>query len=387
MIQVREIKQVKHRLSVHIHKKQIQERTLLKKHIAGRKYHAKHAYWSIPYTKDTLYKISQLFKGQYQLCFTINPDIPDTYNGPFYVHNTPHKKTQKKALTSSHKAEKHSLKYANALDALEQSLILKRYSYATIKSYKSHLKQFLYYYNPQKPSTLAMPEIKAFIFHKIKNERIAERTQNQLINALKYFYERVVGREKMFITIERPKVPKDLPNFLSLQEVERLIKCTHNLKHKAIIMTLYAGGLRLSDVLNLKISDIRSNEGYIRIQAGKGKKDRFTLLAPTLLHILRQYYKEYRPSFYLFEGQNGGKYSQRSVQNIIKQAVKKSGVHKATPHTLRHSFATHLVQNGTDIKFVKELLGHNSIKTTEIYLHVSRNNIKNINSPLEKLNL
>lgn len=377
MIEIREILAQPDRLSVHITQEQVSERTLLKKHIAGRLYQAAYGYWSIPYTKDTLNKIDDIFGKNYRLCFSIKPDIPDNYDGPFYLHKPKLQKTEQQV----------PLKYANAVDALEQSLVLKRYSYATIKSYKNHLKYFLYYYNNQKPSTLTIVQIKAYIYHRIKVDEIAERTQNQVINALKYFYENVVGRDKMFIEIDRPKVPKDLPHHLSPQEVKRLIEATDNLKHKAILMTIYAAGLRLGDVVNLKVSDVRSDENYLRIQQGKGKKDRTTLLSPTLLKTLRAYYKIYRPKYYLFEGQNGGQYSKRSVQSIVSSAVKKSGVNKATPHTLRHSFATHLVQNGTDIGFVKELLGHHSIKTTEIYLHLSQKDIKNINSPLEQLGL
>lgn len=279
------------------------------------------------------------------------------------------------------------LKYPKAMDAVEQDLILRRYSHATIKSYKHHLRQLFWFYNDKRPSTLTLEEIKAFLYHRVKNENIAERTQNQAINAIKYFYEKVLHREKMFIYLKRPKVPKDLPGYLSPEEVARLIKATKNLKHKAILMTIYAGGLRLSEVIHLKIEDIRSDQNHIRIQGAKGKKDRNTLLSSRLVEVLKTYFKAYRPRYYLFEGQTGGQYSARSIQNIMTRAVEKSGIRHATPHTLRHSFATHLVQNGTDITYVKDLLGHGSIKTTEIYLHLTRNELKKISSPLDKLNI
>ncbi len=249
------------------------------------------------------------------------------------------------------------------------------------------MRQLFWFYNDKRPSTLTIEEIKAFLHHKIKNEKIAERTQNQAINAIKYFYENVLHREKMFIYLKRPKVPKDLPGYLSPEEVCLLITSTDNLKHKAILMTIYAGGLRISEVINLKVEDIRSDQHHIRIQGGKGKKDRTTLLASRLLVILRKYVKQYRPSHYLFEGQTGGQYSARSIQNFMSKAVKNSGIRHATPHTLRHSFATHLVQNGTDITYVKDLLGHGSLKTTEIYLHISPKELRNISSPLDKLDI
>jgi len=207
----------------------------------------------------------------------------------------------------------------------------------------------------------------------LKYENAIEALEHQIINAIKYFYIHVIGRNDFEVKIDRPKLPKDLPHHLTLKEVKSLLDVTHNLKHKAIIATIYSAGLRLNELVNLKLSDINSDQNFIRIQHGKGKKDRYTLLAAKLLVLLRKYYKIYKPQFYLFEGQLGGKYSKRSVQNIITNAVQKSSIFKATTHTLRHS--------------LKELLGHSSIKTTEIYLHISQNDLKKINSPLQYLEI
>ncbi len=365
-------------LSVYIGPLEYKERELLKAEIEGRRWDPAKKHWVIPYTRDTLERIHQLFTGNYQLGFRIKRDLPTHYT-PVYARE-PIKKRRESTSKSN-----IPLRYQNAIEALEQDLILRRYSFATIKSYKQHLKQLFWYYNHRKPSTLTIAEIKAFLLHKIKNERMAERTQNQAINAFKYFYENIVGKEKMFIQIRRPRKPKDKPHYLTQNEVTRLISSVNNLKHKAILMTIYAAGLRLSDVVNLKLSDIRSDENHIRVQGGKGKKDRTTLLSSTLLKVLRAYYQQYTPKYYLFEGQTGGQYSKRSVQAIVTTAVQKSGISHATPHTLRHSFATHLVQNGTGITHVKELLGHGSIKTTEIYLHLSQNDLRNITSPLDNI--
>ena len=375
-IQIFEIKQQQNRLSVHILPNQERERELLKQNILGRKWDPNSKYWTIPYTRATLVQLTSIFDNQYQLNFKIRNDIPDSF--------TP---VQRSKPSKGYNLErlKKQLKYPQAIDALEQDLILKRYSYSTIKSYKHHLANFIWYYNEQKPSSLSIKEVKQYILHKIKTEKIAERTQNQMINALKYFYEKILNREKMFIDLGRPKIPKDKPDYLSPDEIKRLLDATTNLKHKTILMTIYSGGLRLSDVVNLRIQDIRSSENYIRVCSGKGKKDRTTLLSPKLLSLLRTYYKQYRPHYYLFEGQHGGQYNKRSVQHIMANAVKKSRVHHATVHTLRHSFATHLVQAGTAIAHVKELLGHGSIKTTEIYLHLSQNDLRKISSPLDKL--
>ena len=353
---------------------------MLKKEIPGRKWNVEAKYWTIPYTRDTLHKIDAVFKGKYHLEFKIRPDIPEVYEGPFYFPDSRRRKSGKPSTIEP-------IKYAKAIDATEQDLILRRYSYATIKSYKMHLRQLFWFYNDKRPSQLTLKEIKRFLYHQINKERISESTQNQAINAIKYFYENVVGREKMWIDLKRPRKAKALPNYLSPDEVSRLLKATNNIKHRAILMTIYAGGLRLSEVINLKISDIRSDQNHIRIQAAKGNKDRTTLLSPKLLKTLRDYYRVYQPKYYLFEGQNGGQYSKRSVQAIMTRAVEQSGIRHATPHTLRHSFATHLVQQGVDITYVKELLGHGSIKTTEIYLHLSQKDLRKINSPLDNLDI
>lgn len=380
MIEVNEINYDQTRLSIEISRYQEIERDLLKKHIAGRCYNATNKHWLVPYTTDTIFKLEELFGSKCRFMFEIRKDIPSFYKGPFYIfkEEDPSRKDVYKRPPPTYEA---------ALFATEQSLILKRYSASTIRAYLTHLKQLLYFYNSKKPSKLSLEEIKKFIYHKVKNEHISERTQNQLINALKYFYEQVVGREKMFIPMERPKIPRDRPHHLSLSEVKRLFDATSNIKHKAILMTMYSAGLRLSELIGLKISDIKTEENYIRVQSGKGKKDRTTLLSPILLKTLKDYYEVYHPEFYLFEGQDGGPYSSSSIQQILKKAVKNSGIHKATAHTLRHSFATHLVQNGVDIKLVKELLGHNDIRTTEIYLHLSPTTLRGISSPLESLNL
>lgn len=381
MILVKEIKSeegVQDRLAVDLPYQMIEARLLFKQHIPGRKWDVVKKYWTVPYTQDTLDKLKVLFPKTHRVTFEIKSDIAPVYKGPFYLGQ---------AKKPSPKQKKVPLRYPQAIDALEQDMILKRYSYSTIRAYKLHLQQLCWFYNDKRPSQLTIKEIKAFVFFRIKKEKIAVRTQKQVINALKYFYEKVVGRSDFSMHIVHPRSPKDRPGYLATEEVRRLLSATQNIKHRAILTTIYSGGLRLSEVIHLKLSDIRSSENYIRIQSGKGNKDRTTLLSPKLLSILREYVKIYRPKFYLFEGQTGGQYSARSIQQIMANAVRKSGVLHATPHTLRHSFATHLVQSGTRIGHVKELLGHQSIKTTEIYLHLSQNDLRNISSPLDKLDL
>jgi site-specific recombinase XerD len=211
---------------------------------------------------------------------------------------------------------------------------------------------------------------------------------NQMINSIKFYYETVKGMPNRFYEIDRPIKKKTLPKVLSIQDIEKIINHTPNLKHKSILTLLYSSGLRRSEVINLKLEDIDSNRMVITVRNGKQNKDRQTLLAPQLLDLLRSYYKVYKPKKYLFEGQFGGKYSTSSIRNILNKSAKQAGIIKTvTPHMLRHSFATHLLENGTDIRYIKELLGHSSTITTEIYTQVSINSLKNIESPINFLNL
>jgi site-specific recombinase XerD len=209
------------------------------------------------------------------------------------------------------------------------------------------------------------------------------------INALKFFYEQVLGREKFFWGIPRPKKPLLLPKLLNEIEISKLFNALANKKHKAMLFTAYSAGLRVSEVVNLKITDIDSQRMQIFIERAKGKKDRYVNLSPLLLDILRKYLLTYqpRPVTYLFESeQTNGAYPTRTVQQIFYNAKNKAGIKKEVGiHSLRHSFATHLLDKGTDIKYIKELLGHFNIKTTERYLHVSKKQLINIVSPFDDL--
>ncbi len=216
-----------------------------------------------------------------------------------------------------------------------------------------------------------------------KND-IGTSYQNQLINAIKFYYEHVLKRPRQVYYLERPKKEKRLPGVLSLNEVQCLLGKIRNTKHFAIISLIYSSGLRISELINLKISDIDSNRMHVRVVQSKGKKDRMTLLSEKMLNLLREYFKEYKPKYWLFEGQTGGKYSKSSIQKIFQRAKAKAGIRKyATIHTLRHSFATHLLEAGTDLRYIQELLGHGSSKTTEIYTHVSTRKLSGIRSPFD----
>ena len=208
---------------------------------------------------------------------------------------------------------------------------------------------------------------------------------NQLINALRFLYVELYHRSMRLGTFERPRAAKKLPVILSEEEVLSLLKAVSNVKHKTILMLIYSGGLRVGEAVRIKIADIDSGRMLIHIHSGKGKKDRYTLLSEELLKELREYYKGYHPKDYMFPGGEGRPFlSERSVENVFGRALKEAGIIKrATVHTLRHSFATHLLEHGTDLRFIQEVLGHKSSKTTEIYTHVSKQHLGKIINPLD----
>jgi len=207
-------------------------------------------------------------------------------------------------------------------------LIQKRYSQNTQDIYCSYFKDFCIYFKTEKIETVSTTQINEYILQLIKSKNISISQQNQRINAIKFYYEKVLGREKQYYELHRPKKEHKLPKVLSKSEVKRIFNVVVNLKHKCILMLIYSGGLRRSELLNLRPTDIDSERMVININGAKGKKDRISLLSDNLLQLLREYYKEYRPNKYLFEGKNGGKYSPTSVANILKKSAHKAGIRK-----------------------------------------------------------
>ncbi len=264
----------------------------------------------------------------------------------------------------------------------------KRYSINTVHAYVSSFKRFVQFFKGKDISMLSDEEVKKYLIHLVDIEKVSPASQKQAINAIKFYYEKVLRRPVKHYMYSRPKKEKKLPVILSEEETARILLSPRNLKHRTILTVIYPAGLRLSELLNLKISDIDFNRMLIHVVSGKGKKDRYTILSPKLTDMLEKYIYAYRPSEYLFEGQSGGRYSPKSVQNIMKRAVLNAGITKhATVHSLRHSFATHLLENGTDLRYIQELLGHASSRTTEIYTHVSKKSIGRIKSPLDNLDI
>ncbi len=265
-------------------------------------------------------------------------------------------------------------------------LVRHRYSHNTIKSYTTYFREFREYFAGENLNEITPRQINQYILELIQFRKISASQQNQRINAIKFYYEKVLGRRRAYYQLSRPRKETRLPTVLSPQEAQKIFKLTANLKHRCILMTIYSGGLRRSELIHLKIEDIDSKRMLIKIRGAKGKKDRYTLLSERLLQELRLYYPAYRPKVWLFEGRYGKPYSASSIEKIFRNAVEKAHIRKhVTPHSLRHSFATHLLEQGISLRYIQELLGHASTKTTEIYTRVASNALMKIKNPLDQI--
>jgi integrase/recombinase XerD len=271
---------------------------------------------------------------------------------------------------------------AHVLPSMRQQLKLKAYSPSTVKTYLNEMSQLLHALANIPADELKAEHLKRYLVYCFEKLHLKENTLHSRINAMKFYYEQVLRREKFFWEIPRPKKPLLLPKILGEDELSRLFNSLGNIKHKVMLFTAYSAGLRVSEITALKIKNIDSDRMQILIENAKGKKDRYVNLSPVLLDILRAYIKNYRPKpkEYLFESEKTRtKYPTRTVQKIFQAARDKAGIKKDIGvHSLRHSFATHLLEKGTDIRYIKELLGHFSIHTTERYLHVSKKALVNI---------
>lgn len=269
---------------------------------------------------------------------------------------------------------------------MKMDMELRGYSPITIKYYIEHVSRLAKHFN-KSPDLLSEDQIKEYLHYCITEKKICEGTVNTIYSGLKFFYTKTLGREWGVEKLTRIKERKKLPVVLSKSEIKAILDVTTNLKHKAMLMTIYAAGLRISEAAKLKVSDIDSKNMQILIQNGKGKKDRYTLLSKTNLEILREYWKTYHPNDYLFVGEDGQSHiTTRAIQEVFRKSKNKAAIKKhASVHTLRHSFATHLLEAGTDICYIQRLLGHTSINTTTVYLHLRRMDLLNIVSPLDCL--
>lgn len=275
---------------------------------------------------------------------------------------------------------------AGLFEIVRKEMRLRNYSTKTSQAYISCLRHFVHYFTPCHPREIKSNDIREYLLYLIENKNLTASTVNQVFNALRFLYVELYNMPFVIRNLPRPKKERKLPDVLDQEDILKIIASVENLKHKTMLLLIYSAGLRVSEVVRLKVNDIDSKRKLIHIRQSKGKKDRFTLLSEVVLEKLREYYKAYKPSDYLFEGAQGRSHlSERSIQNVFRRALKIAGIRKpVTIHSLRHSFATHLLENGTDLRYIQEVLGHASTKTTEIYTHVRKKSISKIINPLDQ---
>lgn len=275
---------------------------------------------------------------------------------------------------------------AKALRMMEQQLHVKGYSDATATTYMAQFKLFLGFFPDSHPLDLGENEILVYLLYLVEKKELSRSTKNQAINAIKFFYEKVLRQEKAVYHIDRPLKEKKLPQVLSQEEIAALFDAVDNKKHKAMLMVIYSAGLRRSELLWLRKGDIDLYRNTVFVRGGKGHKDRQSILANSLVPLLQEYLAEYQPLYWFFEGRGGQRYSESSLQQILKNAARKAGIRKEVHlHMLRHSFATHLLEAGTATRYIQVLLGHESPKTTEIYAQVTKFGLDKVKSPLDQL--
>jgi site-specific recombinase XerD len=271
-------------------------------------------------------------------------------------------------------------------DGYKELLAQRMYSENTVKIYTTLFYRFLEYFHPKVPVDITREEIKKYLLYQAEKKKVSYNTQNQIINAIKFYYEKVLGKERTEYYIDRPRKQSYLPTILSLSEVMQIMQTITHPKHRCMIGLLYGSGLRIGELLGLRKHDIYFDRNQVFVKQGKGHKDRVTLLSKHIAEEILAYLGQYKPNYWLFEGPYRKQYSRSSVNNIIKRACRDAGITKnVSAHTFRHSFATHLLEQGTDLRYIQSLLGHSSPKTTEIYTRVSTSSLQKIKSPFDTL--
>lgn len=265
-----------------------------------------------------------------------------------------------------------------------RKLKILRYSKNTIDSYSAFFKEFVNYFAGRDIDELEKEDVEGFMDYLVNFRRVGDSSQNQAINAIKIYYEKVLGQSRSRYNFERPRRAKKLPTVLSKDVTQKLIMAPKNLKHRCMLVVAYSSGLRSGEVLNLRPEDIDPERMLVKVNGGKGNKDRVSILSKKALGLLTEYLKEYKPNYWLFEGRGGRRYSAESLRAVFNSAKAKVRVgSRVRLHDLRHSFATHLLEAGTDLRYIQALLGHGSSRTTEIYTHVSNSALRNIKNPLD----
>lgn len=341
------------------------------------KWSASKKMWYVLASQFELHEFMQLMKGKAWVDYSGMKEKSHTEKPKVFEQRKQEKKVPDKV--PDYIAEK--------LSQFRKWMKHRRYSESTINTYADAVKQFLMYYKNSDIKSLNNDNMIEYVHEHIVKNKLSFSYQNQLVNGVKLFFREIVKSKIELDKLQRPRREHKLPNVLSKEEVKAILEAPKNNKHKAMLSVIYACGLRRSELLNLRPNDIDSNRKLLIIRNAKGRKDRIVPISDKLIEMLREYYKTFRPQVWLFEGQQKGEqYSEKSLQAVLKQAIQNANIHKpVTLHWLRHSYATHLLEGGTDLRYIQELLGHKSSKTTEIYTHVSTKSIQQIKSPFDDL--
>lgn len=353
--------------------------------IKGIKWSGAHRLWYLPLTKEQYLVLKEAVKDKAQLDSSLLKQYLEQRKSVQPVLKTGKiNKTRADMLLLQPLSAENLQAFADYQELLQ----LKGYSSQTLRTYCGEFHLLLRLLRNIAVSELTKEKVQGYLLWLLNKRRYSATHLHTTINALKFYFEQVLGRGREFYDLPRPQKPLKLPAVLAESEVTRIIQQTKNVKHRALLMTAYSAGLRVSELVGLKIIDIDSQRMMIHIHEGKGGKDRMVPLSGVLLNTLREYYSIYKPKEYLFEGDGGGAYSTRSAQEVLKRAKRWAGIQKkGNIHLLRHFYATHLLEAGTDIRYIQVLLGHNSLKTTLRYTHVSNLKLGSIQSPLDRLQL
>ena len=336
------------------------------KTLAGRLWHKNEKCWSIPHTDEALAHLQRLFADG-------PPQVFPSARPP------PTSRSRRAVLSPEEQA---------FLEPVEQELKLRGYSPRTRKAYRGVIRRFLKHMG-KAPLLITAEEIRRYLLWLVEEEEVSRSYHNQAISAIKFLYEKVLKQPQQIQEVPRPRKERKLPVVVSREAVEGLLNAVANLKHQTLLVLIYSGGLRVSEVVRLRLEDLDEHRKMIRVQGGKGRRDRYTLFSDLAIGLVRAYEAEYQPEKWLFPGPKPGKHlNVRTAQKVVGLARQKAGIDQhVTTRTLRHSFATHLLEGGTDLRYIQELLGHSSPKTTQIYTHVSRKELGRIQSPADRLKI
>ncbi len=341
---------------------------------AGARFSFSNKCWVLENTPENLQKIFQAFKGKAWVDMTRLKAKQELYP----------KTILQKTLAAQKNFGRLTDKTVQQIEEYRMYLKGIRYSERTVENYVDMVSSFLGFHAPKKTEEIVAADLEKFNYEHILKNQYSVSYQRQVVSALKLFYGRITGCAMSIHELERPKKSYRLPTVLSEQEVMDILRLTSNIKHKCILACLYSSGLRISELLNLRIKDIDVQRMQIRVVKGKGDRDRVVGLSKFFLIILRQYAEAHKPVEYLFNGEDGGAYAAESVRKILKRACLKAGIRKkVTPHVLRHSYATHMLENRVDLRYIQELLGHKKPETTMIYTHVAQKKLSEVKSPLD----